>query len=244
MPLPLIGLTTYNDKNQYGFPIAALMHKYILAVSEAGGTPVLIPSGLTEEARLSLLERLDGILFTGGGDIAIQAFGGEPHPRLASVDPARDTLELALLQAAASDGKPFLGICRGFQLVNVALGGTLYTDLADQMPGALKHDYYPDRPRDYRAHQVKVDEGSRLGQILGEPVIDVNSMHHQGAKDLAAALKPVACAPDGLVEAVELPGHPFGLAVQWHPEWLTEYEHARRLFRAFVATAENVKRKT
>ncbi|PIZ26467.1 MAG: gamma-glutamyl-gamma-aminobutyrate hydrolase, partial [Chloroflexi bacterium CG_4_10_14_0_8_um_filter_57_5] len=78
MPLPLIGLTTYNDKNQYGFPIAALMHKYILAVSEAGGTPVLIPSGLTEEARLSLLERLDGILFTGGGDIAIQAFGGEP----------------------------------------------------------------------------------------------------------------------------------------------------------------------
>ena len=234
MPLPLIGLTTYNDKNQYGFPIAALMHKYILAVSEAGGTPVLIPSGLTEEARLSLLERLDGILFTGGGDIATETFGGEPHPSLVSVDPARDTLELALLQAAASDGKPFLGICRGFQLVNVALGGTLYTDLADQMPGALKHDYYPDRPRDYRAHQVKVDEGSRLGQILGEPVIDVNSMHHQGAKDLAAALKPVACAPDGLVEAVELPGHPFGLAVQWHPEWLTDQPAIRRLFEAFV----------
>jgi len=250
MPLPLIGLTTYNDKNQYGFPVAALMHKYILAVSEAGGTPVLIPSGLMEEARRSLLKRLDGILFTGGGDIDIQAFGGEPHPRLVSVDPARDSLELALFQAAASDGKPFLGICRGFQVANVALGGTLYTDIADQMPGAIKHDYDSGTQRQLLAHEVRVDSDTRLAEIVGEPVLKVNSLHHQGAKNLAAALEPVAYAPDGLVEAIVLPGHPFGLAVQWHPEWLTDQPAMRRLFLAFVEAcsvergAGGVKRKT
>jgi putative glutamine amidotransferase len=239
MPEPLIGLTTYNDKNKYDFPIAALMHKYILAVSEAGGAPVLIPSGLTENAHRTLLERLDGILFTGGSDIATETFSGEPHPRVAGVDPARDTLELALLKAAAIDGKPFLGICRGFQVVNVALGGTLYTDIADQMPGAIKHDYDSGTQRQVLAHEVRIVEDTRMAEVVGEPVIDVNSLHHQGAKGLAAALKPVAYAPDGLVEAVELPGHPFGLAVQWHPEWLTDQPETRRLFRAFVEAASN-----
>ncbi len=234
MPPPLIGLTTYNDKNLYGFPIAALMHKYILAVGEAGGTPILIPSGLTAEMRRTLLERLDGILFTGGGDIATEAFGGEPHPRLTNVDPARDTLELALFQAVANDGKPFLGICRGFQVVNVALGGTLYADLADQMPGAIKHDYDSGTQRQFLAHKVRVDGDTRLAEIVGETALGVNSLHHQGAKELAAGLKPAAFAPDGLVEAVELPGHPFGMAVQWHPEWLMEQPAARRLFEAFV----------
>jgi putative glutamine amidotransferase len=242
MPVPLIGLTTYNDKNQYGFPVAALMHKYILAVSEAGGTPVLIPSGLKEDPRSTLLERLDGILFTGGGDIATETFGGEPHPLVAAVDPARDSLELALFKAAASDGKPFLGICRGFQVVNVALGGTLYTDIADQRPGAIKHDYNPGTQRQVLAHEVRVDSDTRLAEITGEPVLKVNSLHHQGAKELAAALKSVACAPDGLVEAVVLPGHPFGLAVQWHPEWLTDQPAMRKLFFAFVAACRERKK--
>jgi putative glutamine amidotransferase len=234
MAIPLIGLTTYNDKNQYGFPVAALMHKYIQAVGEAGGTPVLIPPGLADAARRALFERLDGILFTGGGDIAIEVFGGEPHPRLVSVDPARDAVELALLHAAAKEGKPFLGICRGFQIMNVALGGTLYTDLADQMPGALKHDYDSGTQRQFLAHAVEVEAGTLLAGIVGEPVLQVNSLHHQGAKELASALKPVAHAPDGLVEALELPGHPFGLAVQWHPEWLTDQPSARQLLARFV----------
>ena len=112
-----------------------------MPLSEAGGIPMLIPSGITEEAVKSLFERLDGILLTGGGDIAIERFDGEPHPRVEGVDPDRDTLELALVQAAAESGKPFLGICRGFQVVNVALGGTLYTHIQDQLPGAIKHDY-------------------------------------------------------------------------------------------------------
>jgi putative glutamine amidotransferase len=234
MSCPLIGLTTYNDKNQYGFPIAALMHKYIQAVSSAGGIPLLIPSGLTEETRRSLFERVDGLLFTGGGDIAIERFGGEVHPRLVSVDPARDTVEFPLLQAAADSGKPFLGICRGFQVANVALGGTLYTDITDQMPGAIKHDYDSATQRQVLAHEVSVEKGSRLAGIFSETLLHVNSLHHQGAKNVAGTLAPVAHAPDGLVEAVELPDHPFGIAVQWHPEWLTDQPSPQRLFAAFV----------
>lgn len=234
---PLIGLTTYASKNEYGNPITALATHYIRAVVEAGGLPVLLPASLGEAEWRDLFARLDGIVFTGGGDIQPELFGGVPHPKIGGVDPERDALELPLARAAATEGKPFLGICRGLQVVNVALGGTLFTDVADQLTGAIRHDWHEGYPRTHLAHPVRVNEESRLGQILGEPLPHVNSLHHQGIRALAPGLKAVAFAPDGLVEAVELPGHPFGLAVQWHPEWLTEHEAARRLFRAFVEAA-------
>jgi putative glutamine amidotransferase len=237
MVTPVIGLTTYNGENRYGHPIAALMHKYVAVIIEAGGAPVLIPSGLPDDARRSLLGRLDGILLTGGGDIAIDRFGGEAHSCVAGVDPQRDAVEFAILQAAAESGKPFLGICRGFQMVNVALGGTLYTHIQDQLPGAIQHDYDSGSQRQFLAHEVRVEGVSHLAGILGETRLNVNSLHHQGVKGVAPRLKPVAHAPDGLVEAVELPDHPFGLAVQWHPEWLTDQPVTRRLFRAFVEAA-------
>jgi putative glutamine amidotransferase len=237
MSTPVIGLTTYNGENKHGYPISALMHKYIAAVADAGGVPVLIPSGLNGEPFQTLLGRLDGILLTGGGDIAIELFDGEPHPRVDGVDLDRDAVEFALLKAAAESGKPFLGICRGFQVVNVALGGTLYTHIQDQFPGAIKHDYDSDSQRQFLAHEIRVEKISFLAGILGKPRLKVNSLHHQGAKSLAPALKPVAYAPDGLVEAVELHGHPFGMAVQWHPEWLTDQPVTRRLFWAFVEAA-------
>ncbi len=239
MSTPLIGLTTYNDKNRYGFPIAVLMHSYIAALTEAGSAPVMIPSGLTEDARVSLLGCVDGILLTGGGDIATERFHGEFHPSVEGVDPDRDELEFSLLQAASESGIPFLGICRGFQVVNVALGGTLFTHIEDQFPGAIKHDYDSSSQRQLLAHEVNVQKASQLSGILGEIKLGVNSLHHQGIKDLSPALRPAGYAPDGLVEALELPGHPFGLAVQWHPEWLTDQPVTRRLFRAFVDAAGN-----
>ena len=237
MSAPIIGLTTYNGKNKYGHPIVALMEKYISAVSEAGGVPILIPSGMTGAAVKVLFDRVDGILLTGGGDIAIERFNGESHPRVEGVDPDRDAVEIALVQAAAESSKPFLGICRGFQVVNVALGGTLYTHIQNQFPGALKHDYDSDLQRQYLAHPIRVENGSALAGILGESRINVNSLHHQGAKDLAPGIKAAAYAPDGLVEGLELPGHPFGMAVQWHPEWLMDQPVTRRLFGAFVEAA-------
>ncbi len=234
MAHPIIGVTTYQGKNDKDLPIVALLRAYVDALVQAGGVPVLIPSSLADEARRALCGRLDGILFTGGGDMALDRFNGEPHPRVYGVDAERDSIELSLLDTFVHDGKPFLGICRGFQVINVGLGGTLYTHTQDQMPGTQKHDYYPDFPRTYLAHKVKVDGGTRLADILGETDLSVNSLHHQGAKEIPAALRPAAHALDGLVEAVELPDHPFGIAVQWHPEWLTDQQSTRRLFRAFV----------
>lgn len=234
MSIPIIGLTTRHEATKQGLPAVVLLRVYVKAMVEAGSAPVLIPSELPEEHWRGLYARLDGILFTGGGDIARDRFGGEDHPRLGEVDAERDALEIAILQAAIQDDKPFLGICRGCQVVNVALDGTLYTDIADQRPDALKHDYYPDWPRNYIAHPVKVNDDSRLAALLGETALNVNSLHHQGICHLAPALEAVAFAPDGLVEAVELPGHHFGFAVQWHPEWLTDQAAMRRLFRAFV----------
>jgi putative glutamine amidotransferase len=233
---PLIGITTYQSTNVHGYPTVALMQSYVKAIMQAGGVPVLIPSMITEDGWDALYFRLDGILFSGGGDIALEYSPGEPHPRIDEVDLERDSVELKMLQSAASDGKPFLGICRGCQVMNVALGGTLYTHIPDQLPGALDHSY-PGNMRTVLVHDVKIEEGTRIGEILGEPIVKVNSLHHQGLKDIAPSLRVAGHAPDGLVEAIELPDHPFGLAVQWHPEWLTDQGSTRNLFRKFVEAA-------
>jgi len=198
--------------------------------------PVLIPSMLHNAGWDALYSRLDGVLFSGGGDFALEHARGDAHPRLTEVDPERDSVEIKFVQAAASDGKPFLGICRGAQAVNVALGGTLYTHIPDQLPNALDHSY-PGNLRTVLVHEVKIEEGTRIADILGEPIVKVNSLHHQGLKDIAPSLRVTGHAPDGLVESVELPDHPFGIAVQWHPEWLTDQQPTRNLFRKFVEAA-------
>lgn len=233
---PIIGITTNQSTNVHGQPTVMLMQTYINAVIQAGGVPVLIPSLISEDGWDAAYSRLDGILFSGGGDISLDYFRGDPHPRIDAVDLERDAVELKMVQAAASDGKPFLGICRGCQMVNVALGGTLYTHIPDQLPNALDHDY-PGNKRTVLVHEVKIEEGTRVAEIYGEPIIRVNSLHHQGLKDIASSLRVAGHAPDGLVEAIELPDHPFGLAVQWHPEWLTDQESTRNLFRKFVEAA-------
>lgn len=235
---PLIGITTNQSTNTYGQPTIMLMQSYVNAVMQAGGVPLLIPSLVAEDGWDAAYSRLDGILFSGGGDISLEFFQGVSHPRIDGVDTQRDAVELKFVQAAASDGKPFLGICRGCQVVNVALGGTLYTHIPDQLPNALDHDY-PGNRRTVLVHDVKIEEGTHFAGIYGEPIIKVNSLHHQGLKDIAPALRVAGNSPDGLVEAVELPDHPFGLAVQWHPEWLTDQEPTRNLFRKFVEAAGN-----
>lgn len=230
---PLIGITTNQSTNAHGQPTLMLMQSYVNAVMQAGGVPVLIPSLIADDGWDAAYSRLDGILFSGGGDISLDFFSGDPHPRIDNVDLQRDSVELKFIQAAVSDGKPFLGICRGCQMVNVALGGTLYTHIPDQFPNALDHDY-PGNRRTVLVHEVKIEEGTRIAEIYGEPIIKVNSLHHQGLKDIAPVLRVAGHSPDGLVEAIELPDHPFGVAVQWHPEWLTDQESTRNLFRKFV----------
>ena len=234
---PIIGLTIYDDLSKKNLPIAVINIAYISSIREAGGVPILIPNQLTEAEWRDLYPHLNGLLFTGGGDINVDLFNGSLHPKVDEVSDERDTLEFAILRQTVQDGKPFLGICRGCQVVNVALGGTLYTHIPDQLPGAIKHDWYPDIPRNAIAHPVRIEEGSQSAGIFGEPVLQVNSLHHQGIEILASGITAVGHAPDGLVEAVELPDHPFGVAVQWHPEWLTGQKEMRRLFSAFVEAA-------
>jgi putative glutamine amidotransferase len=232
----IIGITTGSGGSSGDEPFSLLPHAYIQAILEAGGVPVMIPTLLSEAGWKSLYPHVDGILFSGGGDIDVGLYDGRQHPAVNGVDPLRDALELSLLRAAAGHRKPFLGICRGCQVVNVGFGGTLYTHLPEQLPGALEHDRSEDG-RPSLMHEVQIELGTRFSEILAERVVRVNSYHHQGIRELGVALRVAARAPDGLVEAVELPDHPFGVAVQWHPERLPDQPHASGLFRRFVGAA-------
>lgn len=237
MTLPLIGVTTRKNFTQASLPSFSIQRAYTDSILQAGGAPVLIPSDLPEAGWQTLFEHLDGILFTGGGDIAVQRYGGEFHPSVSGVDEARDEIELGLARLAVERGKPFFGICRGLQSLNVALGGSLYADLPSQLPTALPHnapggDGVPARTR--LMHPVKIAADSRLAQIIGVDSLNVNSLHHQGIQTLAGKLSAAASAPDGIIEAVEIVAHPFCVAVQFHPEWLGDQAPIRRLWQAFV----------
>ena len=236
---PLIGLTTYRKTLQNAVQLMSIPPAYVEAVSAAGGVPVLIPLGLDEDALGVLMARLDGLLLSGGGDLAGEYYQSE-HPNLIfDVDPDRDRVELFLAHAAVERDKPLLAICRGHQLLNVALGGSLYEDVLHLMPSAIKHDYWGEYPRNFLSHEVTVCAGSLLAGRLGERrTLRVNSLHHQGIRDLGRGLVAAAHAPDGLVESVEIPGHRYALGVQWHPENLIHDDPAMlSLFQGLVEAA-------
>lgn len=237
MPAPLIGITTTRSQTPSGLATHVIVEAYVDSIVQAGGSPVLIPLGLPESRLEEILARLDGVLFSGGGDCHPGAYGGNHHPRLSDVDEDRDRVEIHLLQSAVRSSLPFFGICRGLQVINVALGGTLYEDIADQRPGSLKHQYLQELPRSQTIHTVSVSPSSRLAQVLNATSAQVNSFHHQAIDRLAPGLQPTAFAPDGLIEGLELPDYTFGLAVQWHPEWLQTQPEMRSLFQSFVTAA-------
>jgi putative glutamine amidotransferase len=234
---PLIGLTTSLTVDKV--PERAYVNiAYIRAVQDAGGIPVLLPPHLGADVRAALWERLDGLVLTGGGDIEPARFGEPRHPKTDDVAPARDELELDLTRRALDDDVPLFAICRGIQVLNVALGGTLVQDLPSERPSAIAHSQR--EPRHEATHAVKVmGEGTRLGRVLGSLEVHVNSMHHQAIDQLGFGLREVAWAPDGVIEGVELPGDDrFVLGVQWHPEELVGHDQAaRNLFSAIVDAA-------
>jgi len=210
----------------------------VRAVRRAGGVPVVLPPLLGEGEAAPLLSRLDGLLLSGGWDLSPHWYGGEESPLVEGVDRERDRMELALAREALRAGRPVLAICRGLQVLNVALGGILYLDIRAQVPGALAHRPTEGQPPDATAHPVRLEAGSRLASILGEGEVLVNSFHHQAARDVGKGLVVTARAPDGIVEAVEHPAHPFCIGVQWHPE-IAPGDRGRmeRLFAAFVEAA-------
>ncbi|MBI5931851.1 MAG: gamma-glutamyl-gamma-aminobutyrate hydrolase family protein [Chloroflexi bacterium] len=240
MTPPLIGITTtraHIEYNRYRDGIAA---EYPNAVMRAGGIPLLIPLSIIEhgdESQLrSMYERLDGILIPGGGDVHPDCYG-EPLTEFEyEIIPMRDQLEVTLAKWAFEDDRPLLGICRGQQVMNVALGGTLMHDIKHELNGkSLPHRQPNEQVRTYLAHQVEVKSDSRLAMALGCNRVAVNSIHHQAVGKLAAPLKATAFANDGVVEGIEIPDAHFYMGVQWHPECLVDtVPEMETLFRQFV----------
>jgi putative glutamine amidotransferase len=237
---PLIGVPTGREKSQrfFGLPLYIMNQTYIRVLESLGALPVLIPLQMTEATLHGIFERLDGLFLPGGEDLDPSNYDEARHPQLGAPDKERDRTELLLTRWALEAGMPVLGVCRGIQVINVVCGGTLYQDLHSQRPDLAKHDYFPPNFERYRvSHQVVIEPDSRLARALGAGH-EVNSMHHQGIRQLGAALRVVARSEDGLPEGVEIPALPFVVGVQWHPEELAKTDdHSNSLFYEFVASA-------
>ena len=217
-------------------PQDRLNFAYSDAIASTGGIPVVLPNILIGEDPSALLAKLDGLLLSGGYDCDPCLFGEEKLNESVEIDSRRDDWELPLARAAVERGIPILAICRGIQTLNVAMGGTLYQDLPAQFPTDVDHRQQANR--DVATHAIEVDPDSRLATIIGRSM-QVNSFHHQSLKRIADGLRVVACAPDGVVEAVEGTGTGFLIGVQFHPEEMVSgSSQAAALFKAFTAAAE------
>lgn len=232
---PVIGVTPSYD---YEMRHVMTRQNYLTPIMQEGGLPLILP--LTEDMDLlaQSAELCDGFLFPGGVDLHPSLFGEDTLQACGEICPIRDSMELGLMQYVVESGKPVLGICRGIQTMNVALGGTLYQDIPAQTAGRLCHSQKP--PYDFGIHRIQIEKDSLLYAILGKESILVNSMHHQAVKDTAASLSVAAVSPDGIAECIWRPESRFFLGVQWHPEYLYDTsEDARKIFRAFVEACRN-----
>lgn len=213
-------------------------HRYFTALASVGGAPVMVPLMPQDTDTLrAIYETLDGVFLAGGVDVDPSSYDAQREDACGRTDLDRDAVELLLAQWARAEGKPLFGVCRGLQIMNVEAGGSLYQDCAENYSGSMKHDYFPTAgyARDYLAHAVQLEPGTRLREIMGSDVVHVNSMHHQGLNRVADGMTVSAVAPDGLIEALEGTGDAFCIGVQWHPEMLVDSDVAtRRLFVAFV----------
>jgi len=211
---PIVGITFGDD--DHGKGLLELRETYVRCVERAGALAVILPAGSPADAP-ALLDRLDGLLLSGGVDVDPELFGEPRDPRLRRVDRRRDDFEIALVREALSRDLPILAICRGAQVLNVATGGTLVQDIPSVITGGERHERA--EPRWQEAHQVDVSVGTRLSSLLGEGRIPVNSIHHQGVARLGEGVVVSArCPDDDVIEAIEMPGRRFVLGVQWHPE--------------------------
>ena len=236
---PRIGITAFIDDSKPRGRYESLNENYIRSVSAGGGLPLLLPV-LADKAEIAdCVASIDGLLLSGGGDVLPLRYGEEPLAGLGAVNSARDESEIGLVLAAKERGIPILGICRGHQLINVALGGSLYQDLQRQLPGALDHSPPEGQAMDELRHTIELcGSESRLAMALGSGKLAVNSFHHQGVKRLAPGLVETAKAQDGLNEAYEGEGKAFLMGLQFHPEALSaRYPAFLAVFAAFVRAA-------
>ena len=227
---PIVGLMPLwdDEKNRLW-----MRPDYLDCVMRAGGIPFVFPFAEDTDAIRRLASLCDGFLFTGGQDVSPSLYGEKVLNDLVHCCEKRDALEKEVLMEALKQNKPVLGICRGIQLLNAALGGTLYQDLPSQRPSDIAHN--KEKPYDRPVHTVSILQGTPLDECIGTQSLSVNSCHHQAVKDPAPGLEIMACSPDGIAEALYMPGHPFFWGVQWHPEMLGyEDPGSRKIFDAFI----------
>ena len=225
---PLIGVTPLWDVT---LKSVWMLPDYLDGIRKAGGVPVVLPLEADTDAIALMAERFDGFLFTGGPDVAPELYGVEDPDGKAKTCPPRDQLEAALLRQVVALDKPVLGICRGLQLINAVLGGSLYLDLPSEHPSELIHRQ--GKPYDRTTHFVRL--AGPLRELLETEELPVNTLHHQALRKLAPGFEPMAFSPDGLIEAYHQPDARFLWAVQWHPEYLFRHDApSRQLFRHFV----------
>jgi putative glutamine amidotransferase len=232
---PAIGITIENPRQER--EVFRLRDDYVRSVETGGGLPFILAPGRPEDAA-EMLDRVDGLVLTGGADVDPSLYGEGPHAALGAVFPERDRFELALVREALARDLPLLAICRGHQVLNVATGGTLVQDIPSQLPDAVAHD--PDVERWQTCHDVEILPETRLREILGTERVAVNSFHHQAVKTLGRDLVLSARSPDGLVEGIEIARSRkrFVVGVQWHPESFWDHPPGfRPLFEALARAA-------
>lgn len=229
---PIIGIGTDVQSPEGRRESAFTYLTYVEAVRRAGAIPVLIPP--QPENAGELMRELDGFLLAGGFDCDPAAYGEQPHPTLEPMDARRQANDLALAEAARKHEVPMLGICLGLQVMNVAAGGTLIQDIDSQHDTEIRH---ASEPEDRARHDVIIEKGTHLASVLPAVELNVNSSHHQAVRKVGQGLRVTALAPDGIVEGLEDPKHPFYLGVQWHPEDMTGEGSASALFAAFIEAA-------
>jgi putative glutamine amidotransferase len=238
----VVAVSATSDVKIGGIHRVRLNTAYVRALELAGLVPFIIPPMSDASLARRVMESVDGLLLTGGEDVDPALYGQPRHPKLSTVNRNRDDTEIALVHAAREIRKPVLAICRGPQLLNVALGGTLIQDIRAQVPGALDHDAGGVHDvRDARAHEVTLEPGSLAARAVGDTHIKVNSLHHQSVLDPAQGMRVTAHAPDGIIEAIESDDADWwALGVQWHPEEMTDSPEPwdRGLFRAFANELE------
>lgn len=232
--MPVIGLTCNHEPANNRI---AISRSYTRAVAAAGGLPVVLDVTGGEQMLKEILRLTDAVILTGGGDVDPFFIGEEPLPGCGEIDPERDQCEISLARLLMSSGLPVLGICRGMQVLNIAAGGDIYQDIISQRDSLIKHAQLA--PRWHPTHYINVAEGTRLASITGGGKIRVNSFHHQAVRHIAPGFLVSARSADGMVEAIEHPGLPFALGVQFHPETMWERDNLfLLLFEALVKAAK------
>lgn len=233
---PWIGITCTRMQTSGQRGGSFVTDAYVSAVRHAGGIPILLPIVDEEELNRAWFDRIDGLLLSGGEDIDPRFFNEDPHPQLGQIVPERDRQEIWLSRWAISEDKPLLAICRGIQILNVALGGGMVQDIGSQVVQPIQHSQKA--PFSHASHNIEIESGTKMENIAGGMATYVNSFHHQSVGEVAPGFVVSAWAGDGVTEAIESVDHPFAVGVQWHPEFLVQTEeHAKRLFKAFIESA-------